>query len=223
MAKRASMVVLAVMAVVGLGLIHGSLAQQTHVVGNVTGWIVPPGGAAFYTAWAAMETFTVGDILEFNFATGNHDVAKVTKTAFDNCNSNSPISLVTNGPANITLNSTGEHFFICTIGQHCSNGQKLAINVSASTATPPPASAPQPSAPPPSSTATPPSTTATPPPTSSAGPPTATPGPNAEPSPEGGSTPPPPPPPPPPAGSAPSFAAAGFSFSVLSVVAALLI
>ncbi|XP_030473653.1 uclacyanin 1-like [Syzygium oleosum] len=129
-------------------------AQTTHVVGDSLGWVVPPGGAIAYSTWAANETFVVGDTLVFNFTTQEHDVAKVTKAAFDSCDSTSPISLQTDGPASIALNQSGEHFFICTIGQHCSRGQKLGINVStasapapAPTTTPPPppaASAPAP-------------------------------------------------------------------------------
>ncbi|KAK2632630.1 hypothetical protein EUGRSUZ_L01305, partial [Eucalyptus grandis] len=81
------------------------------------------------------------------------DVAKVTKAAYDSCNSTSPISRWTNGPATISLNLSGEHFFISTFDRRCSLGEKLAINVSAAsgpapapttTPTPPAASAPTP-------------------------------------------------------------------------------
>lgn len=95
----------------------------------------------------------------FNFTTQEHDVAKVTKAAFDSCDSTSSISLQTNGPASIALNQSGEHFFICTIGQHCSLGQKLGINVSTASA---PAPAPTTSPPPPPSASAPaPATTPT--------------------------------------------------------------
>lgn len=57
----------------------------------------------------------------------------------------------TNGPTNITLRSAGEHFFICTFTSHCDFGQKLAINVSASSAAP----TPQPTTPPPATTPSP--------------------------------------------------------------------
>ena len=73
-------------------------------------------------------------VVEFEFTTGAHDVAKVTKAAFDACNSTNPISHKTTGPANFTLDTSGEHYFICTVGTHCSLGQKLAVNVSAARA-----------------------------------------------------------------------------------------
>lgn len=86
----------------------------------------------------------VGIPAVFNFTTGNHDVAKVTKSSFDSCNATSPISLNSNGPANITLTTAGEHHYICTIANHCNLGMKLAINVSATPSTSP---APQPATP----------------------------------------------------------------------------
>ncbi|RDX63536.1 Glucan endo-1,3-beta-glucosidase 14, partial [Mucuna pruriens] len=51
-----------------------------------------------------------------------------------------PIGAVsTTNPTNITLNRGGEHYFICGVGRHCSNGQRLAIAVSASSTAIPPA------------------------------------------------------------------------------------
>lgn len=67
----------------------------------------------------------------FNFTSQVHDVAEVSLSAFDSCNGTNPISMNTNGPANITLTTAGAHFYICTFTRHCDLGQKLAINVSA--------------------------------------------------------------------------------------------
>lgn len=131
MARRFSTVVFAVMVVAAL--VQSSKAE-THEVGDDLKWTVPSNGSVAYQNWAAGETFLVGDVLEFEFTTGAHDVAKVTKTAFDACNSTNPISHKTTGPANFTLDTSGEHYFICTVGTHCSLGQKLAVNVSAARA-----------------------------------------------------------------------------------------
>lgn len=128
-------------------LLHGSSAQTQHVVGDNTGWTVPPGGASTYTNWASNQTFKQGDTLVFNFATGQHDVAKVTKAAFDACNTGNTIFTLNNGPASVKLNESGEQYYICTFGTHCSLGQKLAVNVTkqaSSSSSPSPA--PQPSA-----------------------------------------------------------------------------
>ncbi|OIV99903.1 hypothetical protein TanjilG_26241 [Lupinus angustifolius] len=110
-------------------LLHGSVAQTRHVVGDSTGWTIPSGGAATYTTWAANKTFTLGDTLVFNFANGQHDVAKVTKSDFDACNGGSAFFTLSTSPATVTLNETGDQYYICAFTGHCSIGQKLAIKV----------------------------------------------------------------------------------------------
>nr|XP_027102908.1 uclacyanin-3-like [Coffea arabica] len=144
----------------------------------------------------------------FNFTTGAHDVAVVTsKSANDSCNTSAIETTMNTGPTRITLTTPGQHFYICTFPRHCLLGQKLAINVTGTAATPSPTPAPTrppsgpASAPVPSSiSATPPSSSSTPPPSSS---PSTSPSGSATPSPSGSpasvSAPPPP-------NSAPSFA-----------------
>lgn len=96
-----------------------------------------------------------------------HDVAEVTKSSYDACNGASPISQQNSSPANFTLQTAGEHYYICTFTGHCNANQKLAINVSrasspapqpspgspAPTPVPAPTLAPQPSPSPSSSPA----------------------------------------------------------------------
>ncbi|KAJ8756184.1 hypothetical protein K2173_024731 [Erythroxylum novogranatense] len=80
------------------------------------------------------KTFAVGDIITFNFRSNEHDVRRVQKTSFDACTSTNTIGdAKMTGPTNITLTSSGEHYYICTIGRHCQFGQKLAITVSSGT------------------------------------------------------------------------------------------
>ncbi|KAK7388668.1 hypothetical protein VNO78_23491 [Psophocarpus tetragonolobus] len=151
-------------------LLHGSAAQTRHVVGDALGWTIPSGGAATYATWASSLTFSLGDSLVFNFSTGQHDVAKVTKSGFDACNGGSPIFSIRNGPATVTLNETGEQYYICTVGAHCSAGQKLAINVTRASATPSPAPQPSPSGSPPTPAPAPQRSSPTPPPSSAPAP-----------------------------------------------------
>ncbi|GLT50210.1 hypothetical protein SLA2020_237120 [Shorea laevis] len=137
------------MAFVGIvavvALVQSAAAQTVHVVGDSPGWTVPGNGAQAYTNWAAQRTFVVGDTLVFNFQTDQHDVLQVPKASFDACSSSNPIGDILNtGPANITLDSTGEHYYICTIGQHCQRGQKLAITVSTSSSDSPTPAPPSP-------------------------------------------------------------------------------
>ncbi|KAF3437712.1 hypothetical protein FNV43_RR20468 [Rhamnella rubrinervis] len=164
-------------------------AQTVHVVGDSSGWIVPRTSASLYQDWASSNKFVVGDILTFNFVTNEHDVLQVPKASYDGCSSANPIGqMITTGPANVTLDSAGDHFYICTIGRHCLGGQKLSITVSAAPGASPPSS----NTPPPPATTTPPTA---PSPTSPADctPAPASPPTSGGPAPEGTSMPPPPP------------------------------
>ncbi|KAK6912218.1 Phytocyanin domain [Dillenia turbinata] len=137
-----------------LGVVLQSAVATTYVVGDSFGWAVP-NNSSTYSDWVSGKTFMVGDILTFNFVTDEHDVLEVTKESYEGCKSTNNISsLITTGPANVNLSSTGEHYYICTVGRHCQNSQKLSLNVSASsTSSPSPSSGPtsQTTPPPPSS------------------------------------------------------------------------
>ncbi|CAH1418660.1 unnamed protein product [Lactuca virosa] len=82
---------------------HGMVAQTTHVVGDALGWNIPPNGPSAYNTWASTHTFKVGDVLLFNFITGFHNVAEVSEAAYCPCTTANPISVVTTGPARLTL------------------------------------------------------------------------------------------------------------------------
>ncbi|KAI7988991.1 Blue copper protein [Camellia lanceoleosa] len=218
---------LVVLALAAAVLVEFSAAAN-HTVGDTTGWVNnPSGGATFYSNWASKQTFAIGDILVFNYVTGQHNVARVSKNAYDTCNPTSPMSIDTIGPTNIKLNATGEYYFFCTVGAHCTQGQKLAINVTSSATAPspgapssPPTISPSPASPPPSTTAPPPSPTASPPsPTTSPPPSTTAPPPSPTASPPPSTTAPPPssstspPPPSSPSPGSPTSPAPGTSTS----------
>ncbi|KAG2300065.1 hypothetical protein Bca52824_036537 [Brassica carinata] len=101
---------------------------EDYDVGDDTEW-ARPSDPKFYDTWAAGKTFRVGDELEFDFTAGRHDVAVVTKDAYENCVREKPLSVMMTPPVKIMLNTTGPQYYICTFGDHCRFGQKLAINV----------------------------------------------------------------------------------------------
>ncbi|MCI16615.1 blue copper protein-like, partial [Trifolium medium] len=113
-----------------VNLFHGSVATS-YVVGDSTGWTIPSSGAQFYINWASNKNFTIGDTLVFNYDIEKHVVAKVTKSEFDGCDlSNISNSVFPDAPTYVTLDETGQQYFICTvISGHCSAGMKLSINV----------------------------------------------------------------------------------------------
>ncbi|XP_044464943.1 umecyanin-like [Mangifera indica] len=116
-------------------LLHVTYAVN-YTVGDTTGW-TRPSDSTFYTTWVASKTFRIGDFLVFNFATGSHDVAIVTVDAYNSCNVSNTIQVLPTGPVTLSLNTTGEHYYMCTIAGHCAGGQKLAVNVVANTASGP--------------------------------------------------------------------------------------
>ncbi|TQD97211.1 hypothetical protein C1H46_017300 [Malus baccata] len=80
----------------------------------------------------------------FNWTeTWDHNVGEVaSKEEYDNC---SDPGIVLGPGVSTELNSTGSRFFICTVGNHCEQGQKVTITVGSPTTTssllaPPPSS-----------------------------------------------------------------------------------
>ncbi|XP_071714101.1 umecyanin-like [Rutidosis leptorrhynchoides] len=114
------MVVLAYMSFdSSLGIVH-------HVGDDDFGWKIQE-NPNFYDNWQSQRTFNVGDILFFGFVTGYHDVSKVNKQQFDNCETPDLRSIIAEGPALINLTERGDHYYFCSY--HCNHHQKLAIHV----------------------------------------------------------------------------------------------
>lgn len=60
----AKIIRLAILAVALFAFLQTTVAVTTHVVGDSTGWTVPPNNdLPFYAVWAAKQTFILGDIL----------------------------------------------------------------------------------------------------------------------------------------------------------------
>ncbi|KAK6944182.1 Phytocyanin domain [Dillenia turbinata] len=114
-----------------------SLAMATeYIVGDASGWTI----LYDYQAWAEDKVFHVGDKLVFQYPVGVHNVFKVDGAAFANCTVPPPDQALTSGNDTITLGSPGNKWYICGVGQHCSQfGQKLAITVEGLSPEPAPA------------------------------------------------------------------------------------
>lgn len=94
-----------------------------HLAHKVT-WAIPTSPQAMYVKKGTEVTFEW---------TGNHDVKKMANKAdYDSCATTSGTvgAPATNGGTwKTTLNTIGTHYFICSVGTHCANGQKVAITV----------------------------------------------------------------------------------------------
>ncbi|XP_047169652.1 mavicyanin-like [Vigna umbellata] len=102
-----------------------------HVVGGDSAWIIPINNPSLYSSFAASTTFRVNDTLVFNFRTGAHNVATLSQKHYESCNVTEIIESFNTSPAKITLNRTGDFYFVCAFPSHCSLGQKLSIHVTA--------------------------------------------------------------------------------------------
>ncbi|KAL3645608.1 hypothetical protein CASFOL_010788 [Castilleja foliolosa] len=98
-----------------------------YMVGDDVGWRL----GVDYSAWARGKDFRVGDTLVFKYYPGAHNVVEVNETDYRNCAS-SNVSRVpsTSGIDIVNLTTPGTKGYICSIGEHCSGGMKLAITVS---------------------------------------------------------------------------------------------
>jgi len=112
-------------------------AAATYDVGGTAGWVIPSTNTKLYSDWVKTATFKVGDKLVFKFTTNSHNVYRVSKADYDKCATGSPMEKYETGPATITLNTTGHHYYICAYPTHCTNGQKVSIKVSTATASSP--------------------------------------------------------------------------------------
>ena len=79
----------------------------------------------------------------FYFSANRHDVVKVPKATYDSC-SDDNLNIISTAPTFVTLNETGIHYFICSVGDHCEEGQKMAVTVLDSSASSPNSQPPPP-------------------------------------------------------------------------------
>ncbi|KAL0425738.1 UNVERIFIED_CONTAM: hypothetical protein Sradi_1108600 [Sesamum radiatum] len=141
-------------------------AATTHTVGGTSGWNT----GVDYGNWASGQTFAVGDSLSFTYD-GTHAVEEVTQSDYQSCSSSNPVNAFPPSPTTVPLTATGTRYFICPRSNHCSQGMKLAVTVSAGGSSPPPSGGASPSPPSgsPATPGTPPSTPSSPPPPAGSG------------------------------------------------------
>ncbi|WOL04544.1 hypothetical protein Cni_G13265 [Canna indica] len=102
-----------------------------------------------YAQWVAGKKFNVNDTLTFKY-TSAHDVLEVNSAAYAACDGSKPITKETTGMTIFTLPAAGKKYFICGVGNHCAQGMKVEVDVSAASSPPSPPSV-SPTSPPPSS------------------------------------------------------------------------
>ncbi|GFZ03508.1 cupredoxin superfamily protein [Actinidia rufa] len=97
----------------------------TYLVGDSDGWTPFTNS----TNWTQGKAFHVGDMLEFNYDKGLHNVMQVNSTAYQDCIKEANMEIFDSGNDSLVLSQAGQMWFICGVENHCENGQKLSINV----------------------------------------------------------------------------------------------
>ncbi|KAH6779264.1 hypothetical protein C2S52_010501 [Perilla frutescens var. hirtella] len=118
---------------VGCAALLMGCSADTITVGDELGWTIPPATDSAYQKWARLKDIDLGDTIVFNWnGAGAHNVAQVTKEGYDNCSAGTNTSLgplQTVSPYTFILNITTPQYFICTVADHCTRGQKVTIQV----------------------------------------------------------------------------------------------
>ncbi|KAJ6673226.1 hypothetical protein OIU85_012244 [Salix viminalis] len=113
--------------VASVGLLHGACAATTYMVGDDLGWTVPP-NSSYYEEWTSQRTFQIGDTFVFNWTAGTHSATEVsTREEYDNCTKMGMILMFAG--VQITFDANGTHYFLCSEGTHCEQGQKMVIKI----------------------------------------------------------------------------------------------
>ncbi|GLU23577.1 hypothetical protein SLE2022_395700 [Rubroshorea leprosula] len=136
-----------------LFLLVSKAQAREFTVGN-SRWEVPATSTQSYNQWAENNRFQIGDSLVFVYSPDKDSVLEVTKDAYDNCGTDTPLTKYTDGHTVVGLNRSGPFYFISGNKDNCLKGEKLIVVVMAdrsNSSAPPTASPPTPPATPPAS------------------------------------------------------------------------
>ncbi|GAB4854650.1 hypothetical protein Ancab_023232 [Ancistrocladus abbreviatus] len=125
----ASSVCLLIFAIAAAVLISSTEGRDHLVGGKADGWKVPSSQSDSLNKWAGSSRFQVGDYLVFKFDSKKDSVLQVTRDAYINCSTTSPIEEYSNGEAKVRLDRSGPYYFISGAGDNCEKGQKLIVVV----------------------------------------------------------------------------------------------
>ncbi|KAK9815494.1 hypothetical protein WJX72_004597 [[Myrmecia] bisecta] len=103
------------------------------IVGGAPGWDL---GIAYEPISA-----TVGDVLVFKYASGQHNVFEIPASSCDTTSKGNQVAGFTQAPARVPLTAAGVKFYACSVPGHCSAGMLVTVNTSPAAAAPAPAPA----------------------------------------------------------------------------------
>ncbi|KAK7852663.1 umecyanin [Quercus suber] len=104
-------------------------AAVEYQVGDSLGWAIPP-NTSYYSTWASSKTFFLGDKLTFNVTNGTHTVAMVSEAEYNACTKVTSVFVVQPSVSfGYTPETAGTYYIICTVSNHCEQGQKFSFKV----------------------------------------------------------------------------------------------
>ncbi|MBA0773924.1 hypothetical protein Gotri_009172 [Gossypium trilobum] len=111
---------------VAMAFLKGAIAAD-YEVGDDYGWDVPPSNSSeYYPSWANRYEFKVGDSAGNNNIHIQLDWESHSSSSKKNA---TEITLYAVAGVRVPFTTEGFHYFICTVGTHCEQGQKVAFNV----------------------------------------------------------------------------------------------
>uniref|UniRef100_A0ACD5WT72 Uncharacterized protein n=1 Tax=Avena sativa TaxID=4498 RepID=A0ACD5WT72_AVESA len=119
----------ALVAVLLLLLAHGCGAQ-THKVGGLDAWAVPPASKPdVYLRWTTTIHLKLGDSVMFLYPPDHDDAVEVTARAIATCNVSAPLRRLADGNSVFNLTAPGRAYYTSTVPGHCRRGQRLSLDV----------------------------------------------------------------------------------------------
>ncbi|MBA0760224.1 hypothetical protein Gotri_022984 [Gossypium trilobum] len=102
--------------------------SQVYSVGDESGW----SSEVDYGSWSEKYNFTVGDVLEFTYNKGQHNVFEVTESTYRTCDASSGVlAKYESGDDKVELTESKKYWFICNVSGHCLGGMRFGVDVKA--------------------------------------------------------------------------------------------
>ncbi|WVZ87263.1 hypothetical protein U9M48_033932 [Paspalum notatum var. saurae] len=119
----------ALVALAAVAAVAELAAAKTHTIQWSLG--------ANYGDWSNSNAVNVGDTVVFTYSSP-HTVDELSQADYTACSFGSPVSTDQSGSTSVTFDKAGTRYFACAAagGSHCSQGQKVAITVGASSSSP---------------------------------------------------------------------------------------
>ncbi|XP_026432929.1 basic blue protein-like [Papaver somniferum] len=109
-------------------LLLGRTESKEYIVGDEDEW----NSGSNHQRWSQKYNFSIGDVLEFDYVKGQHNVKEVTEITFRTCDteiSGAVLEKYESGHDKVCLTQARNYWFVCDVPGHCTGGMKFGIQV----------------------------------------------------------------------------------------------